>query len=415
MKKNLLIFCDFYFPSIKAGGPLRSISAIVNALKNNFQITIVTRNHDLCEATPYNSVPSDQMIQQDDVNIIYCSRKNTLKNIRTLLREQWDVIYFNSFFSPLFSVIPQVFLCFSRMHFKTWAPGRTRARIIISPRGELGHGAIAIKSPRKKAYLWCYRHFYRKNNVEFLAASTQEKQEITAIFHGKFPVTQIENLISIESKGARGHVKLDNQLKIIFVSRVCEKKNLLFAIDVLLRASYRMRFCKKITEHSGAAPSRVQVGSLRVQFDIYGLLEEKNYWVQCERKIAQLPDNIQVNYCGELHPDDVVTTMQQYDLFFLPTKNENYGYVIVEELAAGLPVLLSDQTPWKNLTENHAGWTFPLSQPLAFSEKISALAMLSNNQFEKYHQGARQYYKKNIVSTKTAEQYQQFFESNHAH
>jgi glycosyltransferase involved in cell wall biosynthesis len=53
----------------------------------------------------------------------------------------------------------------------------------------------------------------------------------------------------------------------------------------------------------------------------------------------------------------------RHGLFFLPTANENFGFVILEALLAGCPVLISDQTPWRNLAEKGIGWDLPLSRP----------------------------------------------------
>lgn len=39
--------------------------------------------------------------------------------------------------------------------------------------------------------------------------------------------------------------------------------------------------------------------------------------------------------------DDVHRTFSKYDTFLFPTYSENYGYVIVEFLVAGVPLLLA--------------------------------------------------------------------------
>ena len=59
-------------------------------------------------------------------------------------------------------------------------------------------------------------------------------------------------------------------------------------------------------------------------------------------------------------------SLAKNDLFFFPAHGENYGHVIAEAMAAGCPVLISDQTAWRNLEEKGAGWDLPLDAPGRF-------------------------------------------------
>jgi glycosyltransferase involved in cell wall biosynthesis len=75
--------------------------------------------------------------------------------------------------------------------------------------------------------------------------------------------------------------------------------------------------------------------------------------------------------------------MKNYDLFFLPTLGENYGHVIFEALASGVPVLISDRTPWQNLKTLGVGTDMPIGDPHDFAKEIDAFSKMSDGELNK--------------------------------
>jgi glycosyltransferase involved in cell wall biosynthesis len=144
-------------------------------------------------------------------------------------------------------------------------------------------------------------------------------------------------------------------LRVCFLSRISPMKNLDYALRVL---------------------SEVTVP---VVFDIYGIKENESYWKECQEIIARMPDHLAVTYNGVLDHANVYQTLTHYDLFFLPTRGENFGHVIHEALSAGLPVLISDRTPWRNLEALGVGWDLPLNEAGKFKAVIEAQAALDSD------------------------------------
>jgi glycosyltransferase involved in cell wall biosynthesis len=135
---------------------------------------------------------------------------------------------------------------------------------------------------------------------------------------------------------------MPGQLRAVFISRLSPKKNLSGALRLL----------------AGVAGT--------VSFDIYGPAEDAQYWKECQGLIARLPANIKVRYEGEIEHSRVGRVFADHDLFLFPTLGENYGHVIFEALAAGCPVVISDQTPWRSLEAVGVGWDIPLSETERF-------------------------------------------------
>lgn len=59
-------------------------------------------------------------------------------------------------------------------------------------------------------------------------------------------------------------------------------------------------------------------------------------------------------------------------LFVLPSHSENFGQTVVESLAARVPALVTDSTPWSMLNQKDAGWCVPWSKyPATLDQALS--------------------------------------------
>jgi len=72
-------------------------------------------------------------------------------------------------------------------------------------------------------------------------------------------------------------------------------------------------------------------------------------------------DNTSISYKGVLEPENVVSTMLNYDVFVLPTKAESEGYpgAILEAISAGLPVISTHIGGIPEIVDSHIGILVP--------------------------------------------------------
>jgi len=101
-----------------------------------------------------------------------------------------------------------------------------------------------------------------------------------------------------------------------------------------------------------------------------------------------------VNYHGSCASHEVAHHLASAHALLLPSEGENFGHAIVEAFANGRPVLISKNTPWKNLAAQRAGWDVSHTDlPLALAE----LAAMDQARYDEWCGGAAAYYEKQIL------------------
>ncbi|UCS95683.1 glycosyltransferase [Echinicola marina] len=64
----------------------------------------------------------------------------------------------------------------------------------------------------------------------------------------------------------------------------------------------------------------------------------------------------EIKTIGSQFGEDKIKTYHRADLFVLPTYSENFGILLAEALACGVPVITTKGTPWEDLSIYGAGW-----------------------------------------------------------
>ena len=361
---RILIFNNYYSPGFRAGGPVRTLANMVDRLGGEFDFHIVTLDRDVGDTTPYPSVEVNTWTQHGKARVMYVPAAYLSLHLIAGIAEERaaDVIYLNSFFDPIFT---QRVLWARRFGLIAGAP------IVLAPRGEFSEGALGLKRRKKQLYMRASRVIGLYKRLTWQASSELERSDILRILPYVRP-SEIREAMDIapvhdDKPFDRPVRRSDLPLRVCFLSRLSPKKN----IDFALRA--------------------LSLVKAQATFTVYGPIGHPKYWSSCEALAAALPSNLTVVYAGELHPNEVKGRLAQHDLFFFPTLGENYGHVIHEALGAGLPVLISDQTPWGDVVERGVGWVLPLDSEAEFARKIDDFAICEDFQVEAIKEAARKY------------------------
>lgn len=380
--KDILILAPYYLPGFKGGGPIRSISNLVHTLGNEFNFKIITSDRDLGDSIAYEKAQNEVWTKVGLAEVYYITpEKFNFRYLRKIIQStHYDFIYLNSFFNANFSVIP---ILLRRMGIIPYKP------IIVAPRGEFSPGALKIKNFKKELFIESTKLVGLHNKVLWHATSEEEKIDIKQIYGEEVPVRVAQNLPNIfENKEHQTKEKKRGELKLVFLSRITEKKNLKGALT----------FLKGITGN--------------ITFDIYGPIENQNYWNACRDVIESLPNNVQVNYMGQVNNNKVHLLFSNYNAFLFPTFGENYGHVIVESLLAGCPVIISDQTPWKNIENEGAGWTIPLEKEETFIAALNDIVHMDSEEFQQLSRSASEYAVKMFFCEEILKQNRDLFSIN---
>ena len=373
--KKILIFVDWFDPGYKGGGPIRSIAGFVDNFKECFELDIVTRDRDLDSKRAYENIETNIWCNHSkNVRLLYLSPERHLnKLIKIFNNSEYDWIYFNSFFSFKYSILPNLIFKFLKNH---------KGNALLAPRGEFNPERLNIKPIRKKIFITLVKVFNLYKNVSWHCTSFLEKRNALNLFSNS-DVLLASNL----SKNASVIInspKEINSLKIIFISRIVNYKNLDYAIEVV----NKMNSIDK------------------VHFHFYGPIEDENYYHKCLDLAKK--SKFDITYKGELKHFEVSRVFSSYDVFLFPTLGENYGHVIAEALMAGCVVITSDQTPWGDLNLFDSGWAISLEDKEIFTEKLEELYKMNINNFKLKKNSVYNYVKTKINSQDTINSYLDF-------
>lgn len=356
-RRRVMVVTSTYLPGVKGGGPIRSIAGLADQLGNDLDIFVLCRDRDYGDREPYGGLEIGVWMELGNAKVQYLPRSQfTASRYRTLLAElRPDVLYLNTLFSLREFIVPA-----------TVARCRRRpVGVVVAPRGCLDPGALSLKSTKKRLFLRLLRISRLPRAMTWQASTDMEARFINKAV-GSVRTVIASNLPSaLPRVSLIEHPKSSGRLRIVFLSRISPKKNLLFLLE-------RLAAVRGETELTIAGP-----------------IEDRGYWVQCKEFIDRELRHVQVHPIGTVPHDEVAAFLASHHVFALPTFGENFGHVILEACDAGLGVLISDRTPWRGLEGLGAGWDLSLDDPRAWETMLQACSDMDDAGFQKMRLAAR--------------------------
>ena len=258
----------------------------------------------------------------------------------------------------------------------------TKPKIIICPRGMLQKGAIADKVLKKKIYLKVLKFSGLVNKAMWHATNVEEKEDILKYFVVNNGVVIAMNIPKEPVRQVSFVEKVSGNLKLIYLSLITEKKNLLFLLKLI-----------KAIEN--------------ISLDIYGPVKDNAYWNECNKLINEMTHK--VKYHGDVLPLEVQNTFSRYHASVLLTKGENFGHALYESMSVGRPIITSNFTPWNNLVLRKAGWNFDISNFSQCIAQLNKIKELDQLEFSKFFTGAHELAKNYFTKSNNLDNYKKLF------
>lgn len=211
----------------------------------------------------------------------------------------------------------------------------TQLRIprIVSPRGMLEPWALRYKKWKKSAAWWLYQR-HDLWTTKLLHATAQSESNNLRRLKLNRPIVELPNGIGMppNQPASCKSICADEKRHALFLSRLHPSKGLGLLVEAWARVRPKGWALRVVGPDTNGYKSKIlqQVtrAGLAAEWSFEEMANETTKW----------------------------RLMREADLFILPSFSENFGIVVAEALAAGVPVITTKGTPWAQLTNRRCGW-----------------------------------------------------------
>ena len=205
---------------------------------------------------------------------------------------------------------------------------KSGVKVVWSPHGMLTSWAMHYKWP-KKMIAW---HLYQKRDLQLADAIhvtvPSEEKDVRRVGLTS-PVIVVPLGVRMADFASRP-VSGGLVQRLLFTGRVTPIKGLANVVEALpLVEGWRLRI----------------VGP-----------DQDGYAAELKALAEKMDVADRIDFAGPKYDEELAQEYQEANCFILPSFSENFGSVVVEALAAGLPVIASKGTPWSELEERKCGW-----------------------------------------------------------
>ncbi len=225
---------------------------------------------------------------------------------------------------------------------------RKKIPYIVSLRGSdvpgfnkrFGFQYIFLKPLIKKIWTDAKAVVANSQGLKELALNTSPSQEIGVIYNG-IDVSEFEpNLDStIDDEDSTN----DNEIRVVCVSRLIERKGINYLIEAI----------EKLKDK-------------QIQLILVGEGKQED---TLKKLVDDLKISDKVDFKGYVDHDQIAEIYRNSDIFVLPSLNEGMSNALLEALAAGLPVIVTDTGGTSELLDGN-GVLIPMADSDAIAEAI---------------------------------------------